>query len=108
MQLAGTNNFKRRAGILDGVFAMPLYGGFGVYVKMLLVAVSLLLGSQAFATTDSLSTNTDFQKASASVDAEQQRIDLFDGSEDNKVDLGDSVITLYAERVYFSPNERGR
>ena len=35
------------------------------------------------------------------VDVEQKRIDLFDGVEDSKVDLGDSVLNIYAENVYF-------
>ncbi len=35
------------------------------------------------------------------VDGEQKRIDLFDGAEDGMVDLGDSAINAYAQRVYF-------
>ena len=35
------------------------------------------------------------------VDGEQRRLDLFDGVEDGKVDLGDSTINAYAEKVYF-------
>ena len=67
------------------------------------VLVALMFASCgfAFSKSDSLSVKGDFQKANSAVDVEQKRIDLFDGNEDGKVDLGDSVITLYAERVYF-------
>ena len=72
--------------------------------KVLVFSLLLLISyGTTFAATDSLTTVADanVQKASNAVDAEQQRIDLFDGSEDGKVDLGDSVVNVYAEKVYF-------
>ena len=46
-------------------------------------------------------TGTGNQAEGDIVDGEQLRIDLFDGVEDGKVDLGDSVLNAYAEKVYF-------
>ena len=65
------------------------------------VMTMLILGAtnQAHATT--LNTTPDSSALVNMVDAEQTRIDLFDGTEDGKVDLGDSIISAYAGRVYF-------
>ena len=65
-----------------------------------LILLLFLFGTQGFAATDSL-TATKAKETTYDVATEQQRIDLFDGTEDRKVDLGDSVISGYAERVYF-------
>ena len=82
MQIAGANNFMRR-------------------VRNLVVILWVLVAGQAFASTDSLPRGNAFQTQVYTIAAEQQRIDLFDGNEDRKVDLGDSVINTYAEKVYF-------
>src|ERR1700761_1791115 len=69
----------------------------GLFMLFMLFAFN----TPVFASADSPTSNTDIQKPADIVDAEQQRIDLFDGTEDGRVDLGDSVINAYAQKVYF-------
>jgi len=70
---------------------------------LMLMLIMLVAGSNVFASADSLSVVTPSRyKDNDLISAEQKRIDLFDGAEDGKVDLGDSVINLYAQKVYFA------
>ena len=72
-----------------------------VGLRCVVVLLLFIFGSPAFAATDSLTSTTGIQKLNDAINAEQLRIDLFDGTEDGKVDLGDTVINAYAEKVYF-------
>lgn len=87
MQPTGTNKLNRTA--------ILMCAGRVVAVLFMLIVFC----TRAFSCADTL--NNSIQKPADIIDAEQQRIDLFDGVEDGKVDLGDSVINAYAERVYF-------
>jgi hypothetical protein len=67
----------------------------------MLTLLLLLFCTNIFARADSLKTANEVHKGGYTIAAEQQRIDLFDGTEDHRVDLGDPVINIYAEKVYF-------
>lgn len=41
-------------------------------------------------------------KSDFRIDREQLRIDMYDGEADGRVDLGDSALNVYANRVYFT------
>lgn len=54
-----------------------------------------------FGTGDSVLTNTNTRKADYFIDYDQRRIDLLDGTLNDKINLGDSASTVYAGKVYF-------
>lgn len=64
-----------------------------------LLLVFLMLSSGLLAAVDSTKTN---RKADFRVDREQERVDLYDGESDNRVDLGDSVLNIQAQFAYFT------
>lgn len=63
-----------------------------------LLAVFLLLFSGLWAAVDSTKAN---RKPDFRVDREQERIDLYDGEVDDRVDLGDSILNVRARLAYF-------
>ena len=83
MQLVLKNKTGLRKKLVSGLLALLLIACF----------------QPVFATHDSLQINN--VKTEDIIDLEQKRIDLFDGIEDGRVDLGDSVISTYAGKVYF-------
>ena len=83
MQLVLTNKTGFKKKLVSGLLALLLIACF----------------QPVFATPDSLQTNK--PKTEDIIDLEQKRIDLFDGVEDGRVDLGDSVISAYAGKIYF-------
>ena len=83
MQLVLTNKTGFKKKLVSGLLALLLMACF----------------QTVFATPDSLQTNN--PKNEDIIDLEQKRIDLFDGVEDGRVDLGDSVISAYAGKIYF-------
>jgi hypothetical protein len=74
---------------------------FLLRIKTLFLSVLLLgLVQSAFALSDSASAN--LRKPDYFIDYDQRRIDLLDGKLDQQINLGDSVSSAYAGKVYFS------
>lgn len=70
-------------------------------LKAKVFAITLLLAQNSFASTDSTITSSNIRKPDYYIDDYQDRIDMLDGVIDNKVNLRDSALTAFANRVYL-------
>ncbi len=69
--------------------------------KAKVFAITILLAQNIFASTDSTINSPNIRKPDYFIDDYQDRIDLLDGTIDHRVDLGDSALTAFANRVYL-------
>lgn len=74
---------------------------FLITQKTVLWLPLLLFAQNIFATGDSTIVKSNIKRADYYIDDFQQKIDLFDDKADGKIDLDDSVLSVYAGKVYF-------
>ena len=72
-----------------------------VHTKLILLLCVVACSENIFAFSDSTYTGSNIKRPDYYIDDYQQRIDLLDGTLDGRIDLGDSTLSVFAEKTYF-------